>query len=274
MKRFGIVSIVLVFLLAAVYGQTGISTQGAGDVALVRSKVTSFVMYKDPPSLVVDGWEKARLATLDYGQGIKTDIYWPVEVSAKPLPIILVAFSYTTQQFIEESGLPFREYLATTIWMAQLANRGFVVVCPDIESTGADSARVMTWLQANGQNLGADPSRLGLLAFSANPKIIPYMMTLPEASVVKAIALCYPEILPASWPVFPKVALYILKAGQDVPSRNMRTDAVAQKFKDAGNYVEVVTYENGRHAFDLKDRSPEAAAAMATTLDFFSAHLR
>ena len=55
---------------------------------------------------------------------------------------------------------------------------------------------------------------------------------------------------------------------------NLRSDLVAKKRKDAGNYVEVITYENGRHAFDLKDRSPEAAAAMAATLDFFTARLR
>jgi hypothetical protein len=273
MKRLCVAWVVLVLLAAPVFGQTGIPTVSAGEAARARSAVTTFVMYKDPPPLVVDGWEKARLATLDYGQGIKTDIYWPAEIQSKPLPIVLVAFSYTTAQFVEESGLPYREYLATTIWMAQLANRGFVVVCPDIESTGGDSARIMTWLQANGQKLGADSSRLGLLATSANPKIIPYMMTLPEAKAVKAIALYYPEIIPASWQAFPNVALYILKAGQDVPSRNLRTDAVAQKFRDAGNYVEVVTYENGRHAFDLRERSPEAAAAMATTLDFFAAHL-
>jgi acetyl esterase/lipase len=49
---------------------------------------------------------------------------------------------------------------------------------------------------------------------------------------------------------------------------------VARKFADAGNFVEVFTYEKGAHAFDLKDRSPEAATMMAKTLDFFSNYLR
>lgn len=273
MKRLGIVFFLPLIVLATISGQTGIPTQSAGELAKTRSEVTTFMAWKDPPSLVVEGWEKARCATLDYSPGIKTDVYWPAEAQAKPLPIVLVAFSYTSAQFVADSGIAFREYVPTTIWLSQLANRGFIAVCPDIESTGKDMATMMTWLQNNAKNLGADPTRLGLLSFSANPKIIPSMMALPEASSVKAIALYYPELIPSSWSAWPGVALHIIKVGQDPALSNLRSDLVAKKFKDAGNYVEVITYENGRHVFDLKDRSPEAAAAMAATLDFFAARL-
>jgi hypothetical protein len=33
-----------------------------------------------------------------------------------------------------------------TIWFAQLANKGFAVVCPDIENVGKDMSAIMTWI--------------------------------------------------------------------------------------------------------------------------------
>ncbi len=273
MKRLLVACALLALVASGAFAQPGIVMTTAGEAMKARSVVPGF-MFKDPPSLVVEGWEKARLGTVEYCGAIKTDIYWPAEASPGPLPVILLVFSYTSEQFIADNGKSFRELEPITIWLAQLANRGFVVVCPDIENVGKDMGSILSWIQSNGTSLGADPSRLGFLSFSANPKTIPYLLTLPEAASVKAIALYYPELVPASWSAPKNVALHILKAGKDAATRNVRMDLVAAKFRDAGDYVEVITYENGIHAFDLKDRSPEAANAMMTTLDFFSKYLR
>lgn len=273
MKKLWIVFAVLVLVVLGASAQTGIVLTTAGEAMKARSVVPGF-MFKNPPSLVIEGWEKARLGTVDYSGAIKTDIYWPADPSPTPLPVILLVFSYTSEQFITENGKSFREMEPITIWLAQLANRGFVVVCPDIDNVGKDMGSILAWIQSNGQNLGADPSRLGFLSFSANPKTIPYLLTLSEASKLKAMALYYPELVPASWTAPKNVALHVIKAGKDAATRNARIDLVANKFRDAGNYVEVITYDKGIHAFDLKDQSPEAAAIMMTTLEFFSKYLR
>jgi hypothetical protein len=271
MKKLGIVGAVLLFSAAAVHGQAEFPTRSAGDAFRERSNPPMDSM--EVPSLAAEGWEQARVGTVEYANQMKTDIYWPPARSEKPLPFILVAFSYTSAQFIEAYGRPFREFTPVTIWMAQLANRGFIVVCPDVGSSGRDMAALLAWLHARGPSLGGNPARIGLLSFSANPKIIPYMLTLPEAPSIKAVALYYPEVLPAAWPSPSGIALHIIKAGQDSATSKQKADLVAQKFAEAGNHVEVFTYEKGAHAFDLKDRSPEAAAMMAKTLEFFSMYL-
>ncbi len=272
MKRLSIIFVVLVLLAMDAVGQTGIPLTTAGEAMKVRSKVPGF-LYTNPPPLVIEGWEKARLGTVAYSGTIKTDIYWPPESSEAPLPVILIVFSYNSSQFIQENGKSFREIEPMTIWFAQLANKGFAVICPDIENVGKDMSSIMTWIQKNGAKLGLDPLRMGFLSFSANVKTVPYLLTLPEATNLKAIALYYPELVPASWEVPKNVALHIIKTGKDAATRNVRIDLLAKKFKEAGNYAEVITYENGIHAFDLKDQSPEAAAIMMTTLEFFTKYL-
>jgi dienelactone hydrolase len=272
MSKRGMAGLALLLASAAVFGQADIPLSDAGTVQRERSGVaTSFAAS---PSLVVEGWEKARLGTVEYSGNVKTDLYFPAELTDKAPPIILVAFSYTSAQFIETYGISFRQFPAITIWMAELANRGFMVVCPDITSSGKDMAAMLAWLVGNGARLGADPLRIGLISFSANPKIIPYLLTLPEAPLIKAIALYYPDLVPSAWPAPSGIALHIINAGQDPAISRQKADLVARKFADAGNFVEVFTYEKGAHAFDLKDRSPEAATMMAKTLDFFSNYLR
>jgi len=273
MRRLPILVLLLTVVLASIYSQAQIAMTTAGEAMKLRSAKPGF-MYKDPPPLIVEGWEKARIGTVEYSGAIKTDIYWPAEPSPTPLPVILRVFSYTTEVFIQENGKSFREMEPETIWMAELANRGFIVVCPDIENVGDDMGAILRWIKSDGPGLGADPSRLGFLASSANPKTIPFLLTMPESSGLKAMALYYPELMPASWTAPRNVALHIIKAGKDIPTRNARIDIVANKFRDAGSYVEVITYEKGIHGFDWKERSPEAAAVMMTTLDFFSKYLR
>jgi hypothetical protein len=272
MKKLCTLFVFLMLLSLQASGQSGIPLTTAGEAFKLRSATPGF-LYTNPPPLVIEGWEKARLGTIAYSGSVKTDIYWPSEPSATPLPVILVVFSYTSSQFIQENGKSFREIEPMTIWFAQLANKGFVVVCPDIENVGKDMGSIMTWINKRGPSLGIDSARMGFLSFSANPKTIPYLLSLPEAASLKAIALYYPELVPASWEVPSNVALHIIKAGKDAATRNVRIDLLAKKFKEAGNYVEVITYGNGIHAFDLKDQSPEAASIMMTTLEFFSRHL-
>ena len=230
--------------------------------------------FNDPPALVVEGWEKARCATVEYAPGVKAALCWPAEPSDKPLPIVLFVFNYNHAAFVADQGKPTCDMVPQIIWMAEMANRGFLAVCPDPQSVAPDMAAMMKWLAQRGAGLGADPSRMALFSVSANCKIIPYLMGLPEAANVKAMALYYSDLAPAAWSLPKTVALHVVKAGKDTATMNTRMDAFVKKFTEAGNAVDFIVYPAGDHVFDWKDEGGEAAAVMATTLDFLDAKLR
>lgn len=266
---------VLFICVAAFAGaQQGVSTVKAGDY-YAKEATRPAELYNDPPSLAETDWENARCATLQYKGSLKTDAYWPAATaSAGPLPIVVTVFSYDTASFVKNTGKPFRLLLSSIIWLAELANRGFLVLCPDVDYPGIDLENLLTWLKSNGPGLGGDPEKLGFLSFSANAHTIPYLLEKPESAALKAIVMYYPDlVLPGFTPV-KEAAVQIIKAGRDNPTRNQKIETLAKRLREAGNPVEVLTYENGIHAFDLKDRSPEAASFMKSSLDFFVAHMK
>lgn len=267
------IEVILIFAVLVLHAESGIATISSGEYA-TREMSKPGRMYNDPPSFVAEGWGDARVASLSYMEGGETDVYWPAREADRPLPVILTVFKYSVATFMESNGKPFRTMVPTIMWMAQLANLGYVVVCPDVPASGNGMAGIMSWIRERGASLGMDPSRIGLLAFSANAGAIPYVMTLPESVNVKAIMLYYPLVVPSEWSLGRDVAIHIVKAGKDDATLNRRLDALVKIFRDAGNVVDLVTFANGRHAFDLKDRSPEAAAAMESTHVFLPAHLK
>jgi len=261
------------FMAVAAAAEPPVPTVSAGEYLAVNAANPALV-YNDPPALVADGWEEARCATIEYAPGVKADVYWPATPGAGPLPVVLVAFYYNRAFFVSGSGKGWRELVPAIIWMAEIANRGFLVVCPDPLSTARDMAAAMKWLAERGPGLGADPSRMALFSVSSNPKIIPYLMTLPEAANVKAMALYYGDLIAESWALPKDVALHVVKAGKDNAVNNNRIDGFVRKFTEAGNPVEFITYANGKHAFDWIERGGEAAEVMEKTLDFLEARLR
>ncbi len=247
-----------------------VPTISAGEYLAAKS-ATKATAFNDPPALAAEGWDKARCATLEYSPGVVADLYWPAGPSAGPLPVVLFAVNFTRSSFIAEYGKAMREMTPEIVWLAEIANRGFLVVCPDPVVVSRDMAAAMKWVADKGPEFGADPSRIALFAVSANPKIIPYLMTLPEAPSIKAMALYYSDLTPAAWSLPKEVALHVVKAGKDDAGMNVRIDAFVRKFTEAGNPVEYITYPPGRHVFDWKEKGGEAAAVMAKTLDFFEA---
>ena len=266
-------ALIFMSFLVSAHAVPGIPTASAGEYSM-REMAEPANQYNDPPSYVAAGWEEARVATISYKDGAVTDVYWPARESGAPLPVILVAFKYSASKFVSTYGKPFRTMAPTIIWMAQMANLGYVVVCPDVSAAGQDMARVMAWIAERGPSLGMDASRLGLLAFSANAEMVPYLMTTPGAGNVKVILLYYPLVLPSAWSIDRAVAVHIVKAGKDDANLNNRLDMLARNLRDAGNTVDLVTYANGRHSFDVHDRTAEAAAAMRATHDFIRAYLK
>jgi hypothetical protein len=273
MKRAILLFVLMMCMVTATGAQQGISTMRAGDY-FRQEAARPADLYNDPPALLEAGWEDARCATIPYRDSLQTDLYWPAASSDSLLPIIVQVFSYDTAAFLKNYGKVYRLVPSSIQWMAELANRGFLVVCPDVDYPGMDLEKLLAWLRTNGPGLGGDPGRMGFLSFSANATSIPYLLEKPESAALKAIVMFYPElVLPGFTPV-KEAAIQIIKAGRDNPTRNNKIETLAKRLREAGNPVEVLTYENGIHAFDLKDRSPEAASFMKSSLDFFAAHMK
>ncbi len=249
-----------------------VPTASAGEYLAVNAAIPG--IFSDPPALVIEGWERARCATIEYAPGVKADVYWPAVPGAGPLPVVLMAFYYNRSWYVSSGGKGWREAVPAIIWMAEMANRGFLVVCPEPLSAARDMAAAMKWLAERGPELGADPSRMALFSVSSNPKIIPYLMTLPEAANVKAMVLYYGDLNSDTWSLPKDVALQVVKAGRDNAVNNNRIDGFVRKFTEAGNPIEAITYANGKHAFDWIERGGEAAEVMEKTLVFLEARLR
>jgi acetyl esterase/lipase len=166
-----------------------------------------------------------------------------------------------------------------TGWGRLLADQGMAGVAFEhraILDAGFEAvvAEVQAALAAVGEragDLGVDPERVGVAAFSAGVPLTAAVLA-GAAGRIRCAALCYGplgDLEPD--PALPP--LLVVRAGQDDPELNRTIEEYVSAATAAQLAVELVHQPDGHHAFDVADDSDASREVIRRVLAFLRSHL-
>jgi acetyl esterase/lipase len=120
-------------------------------------------------------------------------------------------------------------------------------------------------------DLGVDPDRIGVAAFSAGVVLTAAVLA-GAAERVRCVALCYGPLSDLEPdPALPP--LLVVRAGQDDPGLNRTIDEFVAAAEQRGLAVELVHQPDGHHAFDVADDSDASREVIGHVVGFLRSNL-
>jgi acetyl esterase/lipase len=166
-----------------------------------------------------------------------------------------------------------------TGWGRLLADEGIAGVAFEhravaeagFEAAAAEVGAALAAVREHAGDLGIDPERVGLAAFSAGVPLAAAALA-GEAGRVRCAALCYGP-LDGLEPDPALPPLLVVRAGRDHPELNRTIDDFVSAAQARRLAVELVHHPDGHHAFDVADDTDASRAAIRRVLGFLRSHL-
>jgi acetyl esterase/lipase len=210
------------------------------------------------------------------GRALAMDVYLPsVRAPGTQVPAVLLVHGEADPVLLR--GV--RGWGQYTGWGRLLADQGMAGVVFEHHAIldagfGAAVAEVHDALAAVGEragDLGIDPERVGVAAFSAGVVLTAAVLA-RAGGRVRCAALCYGplgDLEPD--PALPP--LLVVRAGRDDPELNRTIDEFVAAADQRGLAVELVHQPDGHHAFDVADDSDASRKVIGRVLGFLRGHL-
>jgi dienelactone hydrolase len=155
--------------------------------------------------------------------------------------------------------------------MAGVAFEHRAILDAGFEAVVAEVEAALAAVGERAGDLGVDPERVGVAAFSAG--VVLTAAVLPGAAGrVRCAALCYGPLsglVPN--PALPP--LLVMRAGRDDPELNRTIDQFVAAATAGRLAVELVHQPDGHHAFDVADDSDASRQVIGRVLAFLRGHL-
>ncbi|MBV9789398.1 MAG: alpha/beta hydrolase [Chloroflexi bacterium] len=233
------------------------------------------------------------------GQDLRLDVYLPNDERSGLRPAVLLVHGDLPPELIigtKDHG-PF-------VSLGQLvAASGLAAVTFDHRSTeqftkmeqvGSDIEDLIAFVRNSGPSLGIDPERLCVWAFSAG---VPYgvQVALRQADIRCIVAYYGPLDLQILHGHLPPVVtaealrvasplarieemtsippLLVARAGKDQEWINIAIDRFVQQAQERNLPIELLTHDEGPHAFEIFDDSERSREIVRQTLDFIKQQL-
>jgi acetyl esterase/lipase len=211
------------------------------------------------------------------GRELAMDLYLPADrAPGSRLPAVLLVHGEAPPEVLR--GV--RGWGQYTGWGRLLAGEGLAGVAVEhravaeagFEGVVAEIGAALEAVRGRAGELGLDPDRPAVAAFSAGVPLTVAALARPAAAGVRCAALCYgPPGDVEPWPGLPP--LLLVRAGQDLPERNRGIDRFVAAAEAAGRPVELVDHADGHHAFDVLDDTDASRDAIARVLEFLRRQL-
>jgi dienelactone hydrolase len=155
--------------------------------------------------------------------------------------------------------------------MAGVAFEHRAILDAGFEAVVAEVEAALAAVGERAGDLGVDPERVGVAAFSAG--VVLTAAVLPGAAGrVRCAVLCYGPLSDlAPNPALPP--LLVVRAGRDDPELNRTIDQFVAPATAGHLTVELVHQPDGHHAFDVADDSDASRQVIGRVLAFLRGHL-
>jgi acetyl esterase/lipase len=210
------------------------------------------------------------------GRELAMDVYLPSgRAPETPVPAVLLVHGEADPELLR--GV--RGWGQYTGWGRLLAGQGIAGVAFEhraildagFEAVVAEVGDALAAVRERAGDLGIDPGRIGVAAFSAGVPLTAAVLA-GATGRVRCAALCYgPLVHLVPDPALPP--LLVVRAGQDDPGLNRTIDDFVSAAEARHLAVELVHQPEGRHAFDVKDDSDASREVIRRVLAFLRGHL-
>jgi dienelactone hydrolase len=155
--------------------------------------------------------------------------------------------------------------------MAGVAFEHRAILDAGFEAVVAEVEAALTAVGEHARDLGIDPERVGVAAFSAGV-VLTAVVLAGAAQRVRCAALCYGPLSDLEPdPALPP--LLVVRAGQDDPGLNRTIDEFVSAAEQHELAVELVHQPEGHHAFDVADDSDASREVIGRVLGFLRGYL-
>lgn len=211
----------------------------------------------------------------DDGRALAMDVYLPARrAPGTRVPAVLLVHGEADPALLR--GV--RGWGQYTGWGRLLAGEGMAGVAFEhraILDAGfgpvvAEVEAALAAVRERAGDLGVDPERVGVAAFSAGVPLT--AAVLAAGGRVRCAALCYGPLSDLEPdPALPP--LLVVRAGQDDSKLNQTIDGFVAAAEQRDVAVELVHQPDGHHAFDVADDSDASREAIERVLAFLRGHL-
>jgi dienelactone hydrolase len=211
------------------------------------------------------------------GRGLAMDAYLPaVRAPEARVPAVLLVHGEADPDLLRGVGAG----ASTAGWGRLLADQGMAGVAFEhraildagFEAVVADVEGALAAVAELAGDLGVDPERVGVAAFSAGVVLTAPLLA-AAAGRIRCAALCYGPLTNLTPdPALPP--LLVVRAGRDDPELNRTIDEFVSAAERRGLDVELVQQPDGHHAFDVADDTDASREVVRRVLAFLGGHLR
>ena len=219
------------------------------------------------------------------------DLWKPAHVSGGQAAAVLFVSGFPDPGFERHFGCRVMEMASYESWARLVAASGLVAVTYANREPAADFTAVLRHLHKHAADLGVDPKRIAILAFSGNvPTALGALLVGAEVPIAGAALCCgymFDADAAASQIGFanpcagrsvremdPRVPLLVVRAGQDqTPGLNATIDRFVADALSRDLPVTLVNRAGAPHAFDLLDDTDETRHVIRTILEFLRVKL-
>jgi acetyl esterase/lipase len=210
------------------------------------------------------------------GRALAMDAYLPARrAPGARVPAVLLVHGEADPDLLREV----RGWGQYTGWGRLLADQGMAAVAFEhraildagFEAVVAEVQAALATVGERAGDLGVDPERIGVAAFSAGVPLTAAVLA-GAAQRIRCAALCYgplSDLVPD--PALPP--LLVVRAGRDDPGLNRTIDEFVSAAEQRDLAVELVHQPEGHHAFDVADDSDASREVIRHVLGFLRGHL-
>lgn len=242
-------------------------------------------MRKDSPEkssvvYTLPEMDQITVANVAYKDVLTMDVYYPQNFSFdQNLPVVIFVNGFPDEVAAEMLGAGLKDTGIYISWGQLVAAAGMSAITYEVAEPDVDIYDLISYVQANAAQLRLDKDRICIWSSSGNTPTAVVALTDSSRAYRDSLAcavLYYGYTPPTIDPdgLSADIPWFIVKAGTDDPSLNLKLDNFIRKIRAAEVPLELVEYEDGIHGFEVWQDTDESREIIQQTIEFMKTNFQ